>query len=330
MTSKQIFITGAAGFIGFHMALHLKKRGDKVIGWDNFNSYYDPQLKRDRAAELKKNGIEVLEGDILDKEGLTQAIVKHQTSHLLHLAAQAGVRYSLENPHAYIQSNIEGFLNILEICRTHPSIRLTYASSSSVYGLNEKIPFSTHDTTDHQASLYGVTKKTNELMAGTYHHLFGIPVTGLRFFTVYGPWGRPDMAYFSFTQAILENRPIKVFNHGKMKRDFTYIDDIVAGTTAAIDREDLCAIYNLGHHEPEELGQLISILEEEIGLPAKKEYIDHQPGDVFSTYADIEESKEKLHFSPKVSLKEGLSQFVKWYMDYKKKTFFASNNSPIS
>lgn len=316
MVKKRVFITGAAGFIGFHMARHLHQRGDLVIGYDNFNAYYDPQLKRARAAQLLKDGIIVLEGDVKDKERLQRAIEEHQTTHILHLAAQAGVRYSLQNPHTYLQSNIEGFLNVLEICRLHPHIPLIYASSSSVYGLNQKVPFSIEDRTDQQASLYGVTKKTNELMAQTYHHLFGIPVTGLRFFTVYGPWGRPDMAYFSFTRAILEGRPIEIYNHGKMKRDFTYIDDIVAGTTAALDRSSPCAIFNLGHHQPEELLHLIGCLEKELGQQAHKIMRPMQPGDVVSTYADIEESTSELGFIPKVSLEEGIAHFIKWYRDY--------------
>ncbi len=316
MTRKHIFITGAAGFIGFHMARHLHQRGDHVIGYDNFNSYYDPQLKRARAAELEKLGITVLEGSLQDRQALQQAVEQHQTTHILHLAAQAGVRYSLQNPQTYLQSNIEGFLNILEVCRTHSHIPLIYASSSSVYGLNQKVPFAIEDRTDHQASLYGVTKKTNELMAHSYHHLFGISVTGLRFFTVYGPWGRPDMAYFLFTRAILENKPIEIYNHGQMRRDFTYIDDIVEGTTAALDRALPYATFNLGHHQPEELLHLIAILEKELGRKAQKVLLPMQPGDVLSTYACIEESKNHLNFVPKVSLEEGLAHFVKWYKDY--------------
>jgi UDP-glucuronate 4-epimerase len=313
---KNIFITGAAGFIGFHMARHLHQRGDNVIGYDNFNAYYDPQLKRSRAAELAKLGIDVLEGDLQDRQTLEKGILQHQTSHLLHLAAQAGVRYSLEKPQTYLQSNIEGFLNILEICRSYPDIPLIYASSSSVYGLNKNIPFTVGDRTDHQASLYGVTKKTNELMAHTYHHLFGISVTGLRFFTVYGPWGRPDMAYFLFTKAILENKPIELFNQGRMQRDFTYIEDIVAGAAAALDSAFPFAIFNLGHHQPEELLHLIAILENELGRKAQKILLPMQAGDVISTYADIEESTAQLAFVPKISLEEGIAHFVKWYKDY--------------
>lgn len=316
MKRKRVFITGAAGFIGFHMARHLHARGDHVIGLDNFNPYYEPALKRARASQLAQLGISVLEQDIQDYEALSLAIEESAPTHFLHLAAQAGVRYSLQNPRAYLRSNVDGFLNVLEICRARPHIPLIYASSSSVYGLNQKIPFSVDDRTDHQASLYGVTKKSNELMAQTYHHLFGIHVTGLRFFTVYGPWGRPDMAYFSFTKAILEGRSIEVYNNGRMQRDFTYIDDIVNGTTAAIDRSLPYAIFNLGHHHPEKLIDLIHFLEQELGCTAKKEMLPLQLGDVVSTYADIESSRKELGFLPQVTLKEGVARFVQWYKEY--------------
>jgi UDP-glucuronate 4-epimerase len=311
--SKNIFITGAAGFIGFHLAQKLKARGDKVIGYDNFNSYYTPQLKRERAKILLDQGISVIEGDICNREALEKAIAQHQTTHIVHLAAQAGVRYSLTNPQAYIDSNITGFNQILEICRNTPSIKLTYASSSSVYGLNTKVPFSESDPVEHQASLYGVTKRSNELMARTYHHLYQIPVTGLRFFTVYGPWGRPDMAYFSFADKIVKGEPIEVFNHGKMLRDFTYIDDIVAGTIAAIDLGAKNEVFNLGNHNPESLLDFITILEEALGTPAQKVMKPMQQGDVVSTYADIAHSQRELGFEPKTSLKEGIQKFVDWY-----------------
>lgn len=283
------------------------------MGYDNFNSYYEPSLKRAREKELSKLGIVVMQGDLQDQKNLQTQIEGHQTTHLLHLAAQAGVRYSLQNPQAYLQSNVEGFLNILEICRALPHIPLTYASSSSVYGLNTKVPFSPEARTDSQASLYGVTKKTNELMAETYHHLFGISVTGLRFFTVYGPWGRPDMAYFSFTRALLENRPIEIFNHGKMRRDFTYIDDIVEGTVSAIDKAYPSAIFNLGHHQPEELLHLVTLLEKNLKVKGEKIFLPMQQGDVLSTYADIEKSRLALGFSPKVTLEEGIARFIEWY-----------------
>lgn len=314
--AKNIFITGAAGFIGYHLARNLGERGDNVLGYDNFNAYYDPTLKRARAKELASLGINIIESDICDQTSLLKAIESHQTTHLVHLAAQAGVRYSLENPQAYLNSNIAGFLNILEICRHHPSIKLTYASSSSVYGLNKKTPFSLEDNTDRQASLYGVTKKTNELMAQTYHHLFGVQATGLRFFTVYGPWGRPDMAYFSFTKAILEGRPIDVYHHGNMRRDFTYIDDIVAGTRAAIDLEASCELFNLGHHHPDELMHLIAIIEKELGIKAKKNFLPLQAGDVLATYADIDASIEKLNFRPTTPLEVGIPRFIEWYRRY--------------
>lgn len=317
--TKQIFITGAAGFIGYHMALKLKQRGDHVVGFDNFNSYYSPELKRARVNELLKNGITVIEGDLQDFDTLKKGIEEHQTTHLLHLAAQAGVRYSLQYPASYVRSNIDGFLNVLEVCRQYPQMKLIYASSSSVYGQNKKLPYSVEDRTDKQASFYGVTKKANELMAQTYHHLFAIPMIGLRFFTVYGPWGRPDMAYFSFTQAILENRPIEIYNYGQMRRDFTYIDDIVSGVLAAIDSQLPYGLFNLGHHHPEELGHMVMILERELGVKAQKILLPMQPGDVLSTFADIEESSRQLGFVPKVSLEEGLKHFVKWYRDYYKK-----------
>lgn len=310
---KNVFITGAAGFIGFHVAHQLSLRGDHVVGFDNFNDYYNPQLKRMRAQELQKAGVSIIEGEICDASLLHESIQKHRTTHLVHLAAQAGVRYSLVNPHAYIKTNIDGFVNILEACRFNPTIKLTYASSSSVYGRNTKVPFCIEDPTDQQASLYGVTKKTNELMADTYHHLYNIPVTGLRFFTVYGPWGRPDMAYYSFTKAILSGHPIEVYNHGKLERDFTYIDDIVSGTIAAIDLGAECELFNLGNHRPVALMDFISILEKSLGKKAILTQIPMQPGDVLTTYADISHSTEKLGYVPKTSLEEGIPRFTSWY-----------------
>lgn len=316
MTRKNVLITGIAGFIGFHLASALHQRGDTVIGLDNFNDYYSISLKRDRARILTTQGITIIEGDITDPTILPQIIENYGITHIVHLAAQAGVRYSLVNPHAYISTNITGFLNVLEACRQRPNICLTYASSSSVYGTNTKTPFTTEDPTDHQASLYGVTKKTNELMAYTYHHLYGIPVTGLRFFTVYGPWGRPDMAYFLFTKAILEGNPIDVYDYKKMQRDFTYIDDIIEGITAAVDLEADLEIFNLGHHQPEPLEMLIETIEQSLGKKAKLNHMPKQAGDVECTYADIEHSQARLNFSPTVSLQQGIPHFVDWYLNY--------------
>lgn len=314
--NKRVLITGAAGFIGYHLAHHLKTRGDYVIGIDNFNSYYDPKLKESRASELKKVGVELITGDICDETQLSNLIDKHGITHIAHLAAQAGVRYSLQNPKAYVKANIEGFLSILETCRKHPSLKLTYASSSSVYGLNDKTPFAVNDRTDQQASFYGNTKKANELMAQTYHHLYKIPVTGLRFFTVYGPWGRPDMAYFSFTDAIMSGKPIDIYNNGKMLRDFTYIDDIIEGTAAAIDLESQCEIFNLGNHQPIPLLDFIQVLEDALGKKANKRFSPMQQGDVLATYAEIEESRAKLGFSPKTNIEVGIPRFVEWYKNY--------------
>lgn len=313
---KKIFITGIAGFIGFHLARHLHSRGDKIIGLDNFNPYYDPNLKRARASELQKIGIEVIQGDLENHALISSIFNQHSPSHIVHLAAQAGVRYSLVNPHNYIKANIEGFLNILEQCRHHPETKLIYASSSSVYGRNDKIPFTENDPTDDQASLYGVTKKTNELMANTYHHLYRISTTGLRFFTVYGPWGRPDMAYFSFAKAICEGTPIDLYNHGKMRRDFTFINDIVDGTTAAIDLGADCEIFNLGNNQPVDLLHFVEVLEDSLGKKAVKRFASMQQGDVVETFADIEKSSKKLNFSPKTSLEEGIPQFVDWFKKY--------------
>jgi UDP-glucuronate 4-epimerase len=312
---KKIFITGAAGFIGFHLAYRLQACGDQVVGYDNFNSYYDPQLKKARAAELKKIGVEVIEGDLCHLQKLIESIQKHGTTHIAHMGAQAGVRYSIQEPHSYVKSNMEGFLNVLEACR-QLHLKLVYASSSSVYGLNTKVPFSISDPCDKQANLYGATKKSNELMAFSYHHLFGIPMAGLRFFTVYGPWGRPDMAYFSFTKSILEGKPIEIFNHGDMERDFTYIEDIIDGTVAAIDFESSYEIFNLGHHKPEKLMTLITLLEKNLGKKADKIFKPMQPGDVLTTFADIKESQKKLNFNPKTSLEAGIEKFIGWYKKY--------------
>lgn len=316
MKKQRVLITGAAGFIGFHLASHLHGRGDAVVGYDNFNDYYTPQLKRDRAQLLKKEGIEVVEGAICDADQLQQVIATFRPTHVVHLAAQAGVRYSVTHPHAYIEANLAGFLQILEACRANAGLKLVYASSSSVYGLNDKVPFAVTDETNRPASLYGATKKANEVMAHSYHHLYGISMTGLRFFTVYGPWGRPDMAYYSFTQAIEEGRPIEVYNHGKMQRDFTYIDDIVTGISAALDRCDGYHLYNLGNDHPVELSHFIELIEQAIGKRASKIPKPMQPGDVRKTWADISQSRQQLGYDPKTSLEVGIPRFVQWYREH--------------
>lgn len=311
MAQKTVFLTGAAGFIGMHTALSLAKRGDKVIGFDNFCSYYDPSLKRARAKLLEKAGIEVIEGDLIDESVLRAP----GATHILHLAAQAGVRYSISNPKAYLQANLEGFLNILEMAR-RLELPLVYASSSSVYGANKKLPFSVEAKTDEPVNFYGATKKANELMAFSYHHLYGIPTTALRFFTVYGPWGRPDMAYFSFAKAIQEGTPINLYNHGKMRRDFTYIDDIVAGTIAALDHVRGAKVYNLGNHKSVELLYFVEILEKELGKKAHIHKLPMQPGEMVETFADITPAQKELGFMPRVSIEEGLKSFVDWYKGY--------------
>jgi UDP-glucuronate 4-epimerase len=315
-SAKRILITGAAGFIGYHLALALKKRGDLVVGIDNFNAYYDPQLKRDRRDRLAKAGIEILTADIRDRDFIRLVLMRNEITHVVHLAAQAGVRHSLYEPDDYVASNLQGFLSILEACRTFPSLKLIYASSSSVYGLNKKTPFSVDDKTDQPANLYGATKKANEVMAHAYHHLYGLSVTALRYFTAYGPWGRPDMAYYRFTRHICEGQPIQVFNRGLMRRDFTYIDDIISGTIAAIDLGAECEIFNLGDNRPIDLLYLIQLLEDALGIRAIKEMLPMQLGEVLETYADIEKSRKMLDFQPKVSLEEGIIKFIAWYREY--------------
>lgn len=313
---KRIIITGAAGFIGYHLAIHLKNRGDFVIGLDNFNAYYDPHLKNDRVAQLRKLGIEVLKEDICEKNFLKLVLLRYGITHVVHLAAQAGVRHSLFEPDDYVSSNLQGFVSVLEACRYFPNLKLIYASSSSVYGLNQKIPFREEDKTDYPANLYGATKKANEVLAHSYHHLYGLSVTALRYFTVYGPWGRPDMAYYRFTRQICDGEPIQVFNHGKMRRDFTYIDDIVKGTTAAIDLGAPCEIFNLGNNCPINLLYLIELIEGALGKKAIKEMLPMQPGEVTETYADIEKSSRLLNFKPSVSLEDGILSFVDWFKSY--------------
>lgn len=313
---KVVFLTGAAGFIGFHTALALQQKGARVIGLDNFNAYYSPALKKDRAALLQAKGIEFFEGDINDRERLQSFFQSYPFTHILHLAAQAGVRYARENPEAYLKSNVDGFLSILETLRHFPHVKLTYASSSSVYGRNQKVPFSVTDPTDQPANLYAATKKANEMMAYSYHHLYGIVSTGLRYFTVYGPWGRPDMAYFSFTQAILTGNPIHLFNQGKMQRDFTFIDDVVAGTIAALDYTGTCSVFNIGNNRPVELLEFVAILEKHLNKKATLIFDEASPGEVETTYADIEESKRLLGFHPQTQLEEGLKHFVDWFKAY--------------
>ena len=333
----NILVTGAAGFIGFHTCLALLKRENNVVGLDNINDYYDTKLKHNRLAILQKDkNFTFIQGDLADKEIVNKAFDETNFDRVINLGAQAGVRYSLQNPDVYINSNIVGFLNILEACRHHKTAHLVYASSSSVYGMNTSMPFSVHDNVDHPVSLYAATKKSNELMAHTYSHLFGLPTTGLRFFTVYGPWGRPDMAPFLFTSAILEGRPIKVFNNGHMKRDFTYIDDIVEGVVRVSDlipqaQPDFdCLnpdpsiskapykIYNIGNNQPVELLKFIETIEEKCGKKAEKIFMPMQAGDVVATYADVTDLMKDTGFSPATPLEVGIGKFVDWYRDYYK------------
>lgn len=322
----EFLVTGAVGFIGFHLSQHLLARGDVIVGIDNINSYYDVSLKKSRLKQLKSSGnFNFYQIDLADRKSISELFTNYNFDYVIHLAAQAGVRYSLENPHAYVDSNLVGFVNILEGCRHGKVKHLIYASSSSVYGANKKIPFSTQDNVDHPISLYAATKKANELMAYTYSHLYKIPSTGLRFFTVYGPWGRPDMAYFLFTKAIMEGKPIKVFNHGKMKRDFTYIDDIVEGIVrvsskipqgSELDNNVPAKVYNIGNNKPVELMTFIEVLENCLGKKAIKEFLPMQPGDVPMTYADIDDLINDVGFSPHTSIEEGLEKFVQWYQSY--------------
>ena len=331
----KILITGASGFIGMHLSKRLLLLGNEVIGLDNLNDYYDILLKKNRINQIKDNKhFKFVEVNLNDKKSLHEIFCKYEPEIVINLAAQAGVRYSIENPYAYLDSNLTGFLNILEACRSYPVKHLLYASSSSVYGGNKVAPFSTNHNVDHPVSLYAATKKSNELMAHTYSHLYDIPTTGLRFFTVYGPWGRPDMAYFSFTKDIIEGNPIKVFNHGKMERDFTYIDDIVEGIVKLIphapqknpdwdeSKDELGAsfapyrVYNIGNNQPVQLMKFINVLEEKIGKEANKQYMEMQPGDVMRTYADVSELERDIDFKPSTSIEEGLGKFVDWYKEY--------------
>jgi len=348
MEQYKILVTGSAGFIGFHLCSWLLKNGFAVTGIDNLNSYYDVRLKQNRLLQLgikPKDNIPSIGNifkfilqDILDKKALNTLFEKENFTHVIHLAAQAGVRYSVQNPQAYMDSNIQGFLNLLEACRLCPPSHLIFASSSSVYGLNNELPFSTNFNTDHPISFYAVSKKANELMAHVYAHLYGIPCTGLRFFSVYGPWGRPDMAYFDFTRKIINGEPIEIYNNGNLKRDFTYIDDIINGIVGLLEKppsknsiinndsesNDFSSftvpfrIFNIGNHSPINLLDFIYTLERIIGMKARRIFKAIQPGDVETTYADIHELTELTGFNPTTTLEEGLNNFVEWYREYYK------------
>ncbi len=331
----KILVTGAAGFIGMTTATRLLARGDEVVGLDNLNDYYDVQLKRDRLARLQPQaGFRFVRLDVADREGMQRLFEQERFERVIHLAAQAGVRYSLQNPHAYVESNLVGFMNVLEGCRHAGVQHLVYASSSSVYGGNTRMPFSVHDSVDHPVSLYAASKKANELMAHTYSHLYGLPTTGLRFFTVYGPWGRPDMALFLFTKAILEGRPIDVFNHGQMQRDFTYVDDIAEGVVRVTDRVASAdpaydalqpdpatsnvpyRVFNIGNHQPVPLLDFIACIERALGRTAQKNFMPLQDGDVPATYADVQALQDWVGFSPATDIETGIARFVQWYREY--------------
>ena len=331
----KVLVTGSAGFIGYHLSKRLLEQGHRVVGVDVVNAYYDVQLKHDRLEQLTSQpGFSFYKIDLADLASLEEIFRDAGIDVVVNLAAQAGVRYSLQNPHAYVNSNLVGFVNILECCRHHGVKHLVFASSSSVYGANTKMPFSVHDNVDHPVSLYAATKKSNELMAHTYSHLYGLPCTGLRFFTVYGPWGRPDMALFLFTRAIIEGKPIDVFNHGQMKRDFTYIDDIVEGIVRVMGRLpepnpdwDGAApdpgtsykpykIYNIGNNSPVELSTFIEEIEKALGKEAQKRYLDLQPGDVPATYANVDDLMADVGFKPATSLEAGIRKFIDWYNGY--------------
>jgi UDP-glucuronate 4-epimerase len=312
----RVLITGIAGFIGSHVAQALLQRGDDVVGIDNFNDYYDVDLKRARIKELVGEKATVVEADIADRDAVEKIFAEHQIDAVCHLAAQAGVRYSLENPYAYEEANLKGTLTIFESAHRAGVKKVVFASSSSVYGNNKKVPFSVDDNVDTPISLYAATKKASELMAHVYHHLYGMEMVGLRFFTVYGPWGRPDMALFKFTKAILAGNPIDVYNHGKMERDFSYITDIVSGVIASIDGSFGYEIFNLGNNNPVTLMHFIECIENALGKKAEKNLMPLQPGDVPATFADIDASKEKLGYEPKMGIQEGIKNFVDWYKEY--------------
>jgi UDP-glucuronate 4-epimerase len=331
----RVLVTGAAGFIGMHTSLRLLERGDEVVGFDDLNPYYDPTLKHARLARLQAHPrFTFVRGSLEDRPAVAALFDEHRPDRVVNLAAQAGVRYSIENPHAYVDSNLVGFVNVLEGCREAEVEHLVYASSSSVYGANTKLPFSVADAVDHPVSLYAATKKANELMAHTYSHLFRLPTTGLRFFTVYGPWGRPDMALFLFARAILAGEPIRIFNHGRMRRDFTYIDDIVEGVVRVLDRPaepdpafDPDApdpstsaapyrIYNIGNDQPTELLRYVDVLEAELGVEAIRQFEGIQPGDVPATWADVDALRDAVGFAPATPVEEGVRRFVAWYREF--------------
>ena len=309
----KVLVTGIAGFIGMHCAQRLLARGDEVVGIDNLSPYYSVELKKDR---LKQIAAKFYEADIANADSLEKIFQDEKPDAVLHLAAQAGVRYSLENPASYVQANLVGFANLLECCRHHPPRHLVFASSSSVYGSNTQLPWSESDNVDHPVSLYAATKKSNELMAHVYSHLYGLPATGLRYFTVYGPWGRPDMSVMLFSKAIMEGRPIQVFNHGDMQRDFTYIDDIAEGTIRVLDRPSRYAVYNIGNHQPVALLDYIAELERALGKKATLEMKPMQPGDVKATYADTRALQQAVGFVPSTQLRDGLFRFAAWFRDY--------------
>jgi UDP-glucuronate 4-epimerase len=335
MADGPILVTGAAGFIGYHVARRLLENGKQVVGLDNLNAYYDPKLKDARLAELAKlKGFEFVRLDLADRAEMARLFTKRRFPYVVHLAAQAGVRHSLVDPHAYIDSNIVGFTNILEGCRHHGCKHLLFASSSSVYGSNTKMPFSIHENVDHPLSLYGASKKANELMAHSYAHLFKMPTTGLRFFTVYGPWGRPDMAMWIFAKAITAGEPIRLFNHGNMQRDFTYVDDVVESIVRLVDRAPAgnpnysgdapdpgsssapWRVYNIGNNNPVELLEVVRLLEEKIGKKAIRELVPMQPGDVPATYADVDDLMRDVDFKPATPIAEGIGRFIEWYRSY--------------
>ena len=334
-TEAPILVTGCAGFIGYHVARRLLQEGRRVVGLDNVNSYYSPTIKRDRLTQLASlPGFVFAEFDLAESARVAELVATHRTACVVHLAAQAGVRWSIENPKAYIDSNIVGFLSILEACRHHGVTNLIYASSSSVYGANEKLPFAVGDTVDHPISLYAASKKANELMAHTYSHLYRLPTTGLRFFTVYGPWGRPDMAMWKFAKAILAGEPISLYNHGKMRRDFTYVDDVVESIVRLVERPARpnpdwsglapdpatssapWRVYNIGNHSPVELLYVVELLERNLGRTAIREYVDMQPGDVPATYADVDALARAVGFKPSTSIEDGVARFIEWYRGY--------------